>query len=356
MKSSSVLLGITLLIAGTIVVLAALTTFAKAWRGLEERRRSRLTEKLRPQLLTAIHDPSADAALEIQPRHIRSAMSLVRTLLSSLRGEDRERLVGVLERHGVLDGALRDLSSRRGLRRALAADLLGAAGVERAAAPLAALLSDADADVRRTAARALGMIGDPEAIPALLTSLEGRRPVPLNTVTMAILRIGRAGADALLTGFLKGGSRARAVCAELLGLQSMLGAAPALSEAVRNDEVLEVRIRAARALGRIGLPSSVETLAEVMRPSEPVPLRAVAARALGTIGGPRPVSMLREALDADEHIVRQNAAHALAALGAPGLAVLRDLAPRPGGYRTMYAREAISAAALATSGSARGNA
>jgi HEAT repeat protein len=123
---------------------------------------------------------------------------------------------------------------------------------------------------------------------------------------------------------------------------------PALTDALQNDSVLEVRIRAARALGRIGAPGSVDTLAEVMRPEEPAPLRAVAARALGNIGGVRPISLLRDAVDSEEHIVRQNAAHALAAIGEPAHDLLELLGRGRPNRRTIYAREALSASDLAT--------
>jgi HEAT repeat protein len=85
-----------------------------------------------------------------------------------------------------------------------------------------------------------------------------------------------------------------------------------------------------------------------MRPAEPAALRAVAARALGSIGGVRPVSLLRLALDAEEHIVRLNAAYALAAIGAPAREFLERLGDGPPSRRVMYAREAISASDLVT--------
>jgi HEAT repeat protein len=297
-------------------------------------------------LLTAIYDADADVTISKRARDIPVIISLVRSLLPALRGGDRDRLVELLEQQRIIDIALRDAYSRWAVRRARAADLLGAAGVGRGVSQLRFLLLDRDADVRRTAARALGLVGDAEAIPDLLASLDARRRVPLNTVTMAIIRIGPVGAERLLDGFRRGTPRARAVCAEMLGLQGTMGAVPALTEALLGDSVLEVRIRAARALGRIGAPASVDALAEVMRPIEPAPLRAVAARALGSIGGVRPVSLLRDAIESEEHVVRQNAAHALAAIGEPARDLLELLGRGRPNRRTIYAREAISAADL----------
>jgi HEAT repeat protein len=348
MTSSALLFDVTLVIVGALVLMGVLTTVAKVARGFEERRLTRLTAELRPQLLSAIYDPDADVVISRGASDIPVIISLVRSLLPALRGEDRDRLVALLEQQRIVDIALRDAYSRWAVRRARAADLLGIAGVERGVSQLRFLLLDRDADVRRTAARALGLVGAADAIPDLLTSLDARRRVPLNTVTMAIIRIGPAGAARLLDGLRRGSPRARAVCAEMLGLQGTMGAVSTLTEALLGDPVLEVRIRAARALGRIGAPSSVDALAEVMRPNEPVPLRAVAARALGNIGGVRPISLLRNAIESEEHIVRQNAAHALAAIGEPARDLLELLGRGRPNRRTIYAREAISAADLAT--------
>jgi hypothetical protein len=346
MTSSVLLLDVTFVIVGALVLMGVLTTVAKVARGIEERRLAKLTAEVRPQLLTAIYDPNANVAISTGKSDIPVIISLVRSLLPAMRGEDRDRLVELLEQQHIVDIALRDAYSRWSIRRARAADLLGIAGVERGVSQLRFLLIDRDADVRRTAARALGLVGAADAIPDLLAALDDRRSVPLNTVTMAIIRIGPAGAERLLDGLRRGSPRARAVCAEMLGLQGTMGAVPLLTEALRGDPVLEVRIRSARALGRIGAPSSVDALAEAMRQNEPTPLRAVAARAVGNIGGVRPISLLRNAIESDEHIVRQNAAHALAAIGEPARDLLELLCRGRPTLRTMYAREAMSTADL----------
>lgn len=356
MTSSVLLLDVTFVIVGALILMGVLTTTAKIARGIEERRLARLTAELRPQLLRAIYDADADVSISKGASEIPVIISLVRSLLPAMRGGDRDRLIEVLEQQRIVDIALRDAYSRWAVRRARAADLLGIACVERGVSQLRFLLLDRDADVRRTAARALGLVGAAEAIPDLLAALDARRRVPLNTVTMAIIRIGTPGTERLLDGLRRGSPRARAVCAEMLGLQGTMGAVPTLTEALLGDPVLEVRIRAARALGRIGAPGSVDALAEVMREHEPAPLRAVAARALGNIGGVRPISLLRHAVESDEHIIRQNAAHALAAIGEPAREVLELLGRGRPNRRTIYAREAMSASDLAAKVAARNGA
>jgi HEAT repeat protein len=241
----------------------------------------------------------------------------------------------------VIDVALRDLHARTAVRRARAADLLGLAQVTRAVPALVRLLEDRDEDVRRTAARALGHTDDGTSVPPLLRTIE-RRTVPLNTTTMALLRMGPEAVAPLLDGLRVGTVPVRAVCAELLGLRGSVAALQALTAALGSGEALEVRIRAARALGRIGAPSSVDPLADVIRRDEPAPLRAVAARALGQIGGPRTVTLLREALDAPEHMVSMNAARALASAGEEGAKALASASRDRASRRGDYAREGLS--------------
>jgi HEAT repeat protein len=234
------------------------------------------------------------------------------------------------------------------VRRARAADLLGRASVPRAVPELIRLLEDRDGDVRQTAARALGLIGNPAAVPALLETIEPRT-VPLNTSTMAILRMDRGARAPLIDGLLSESQLVRAICAELLGRLGAVSALPELTNVVLSDPALEVRIRAARALGMIGAPSAVDALAAAMRSHEPAPLRAVATRALGRIGGRRTIALLRGALGAPEHVVAMNAAQALAAIGDEGEEVLAQVLLEGPTSRADYAREGLSQVELSRS-------
>jgi HEAT repeat protein len=214
---------------------------------------------------------------------------------------------------------------------------------------LVRLLDDRDADVRRSAARALGLIGDAGAAYALLHTIDART-VPLNTTTMALLRVGREANRALADGLAFGSVMVRATCAELLGLRLAISALAELTTAAQSDPALEVRIRAIRALGSIGAPSSVDALVGAMEAGQPGPVRAVATRALGRIGGPRTISLLRDALDAPEHMVAANAARALATAGDAGEHVLATVACDATTSAKQYAEEGLSIIALARAG------
>jgi hypothetical protein len=336
-------------VAVVLLLLGLLTTAMNVRRGRRDRRMTKRLALLRPKLLAALDGDTEDI---LGPRRSDRAafILLTRSLLPTLRGSDRERLTELLEQTGVIETAVADLGSRTAVRRARAADLLGVASIARCVPELICLLDDRDADVRRTAARALGFIGNAAATRPLLDHIEGSRPVPLNTITMALLRLDRNALEPLIDGLREGGLQVRAVCAELLGLRGSIAALPQLVAALGPREALEVRLRAARALGRIGAPSAVDPLADAMRGDQPVALRAVATRALGEIGGPRTVSLLRAALDAPEHVVAMNAARALAGIGDAGTEVLAHAARETTSMRGAYAREGLSQHELATAG------
>jgi hypothetical protein len=98
---------------------------------------------------------------------------------------------------GAIAGALRRTRLPGAVSRARAAELLGASGDAAALAALSRLLSDRHAEVRAAAVRALGKLGDPDALPLLLEALEGPRSVPEPLVTIALLEIGLAAAPGL---------------------------------------------------------------------------------------------------------------------------------------------------------------
>jgi len=132
----------------------------------------------------------------------------------------------------------------------------------------------------------------------------------------------------------------------VLGLHGALEAVGVLGDRlVDRAEEPEVRIRAARALGRIGSPRSLQALAAVLSRDEPTGLRAVATRALGDIGGDEAATLLIPLLDDPAHVVAANASGALPRCGALGRTLLLG---RAGGEGTgaEHAREALALADL----------
>lgn len=107
------------------------------------------------------------------------------------------------------------------------------------------------------------------------------------------------------------------------------------------DKVLDVRLDAARALGRGGSERAVSPLVEWLSDPE-VRIRVAAAEALGEIGGPQAKAALTRSLGDLDHGVRQRAVRALGAIGKRGDAsVVTALLPRLTDDKADVRREAV---------------
>jgi HEAT repeat protein len=327
----------------TVVVLMFAATLRKLARSASMAKRARLEAELRPQLLRVLADDEPElSGIVISGRAARKTVErLAAGLLSKLRGMDRSALVELLDEHGVIDAARRRTRRVGAVGRARAAAFLGDTSTPRALPELVALLADRDGKVRDVAARALGKLGDPEAVPMLLATLDRHRPRPIATVVMALLHIGPSVAEPLHPGLRLGSPLGRAATVELLGLMGDIPATKELLRVLADDPVLDVRVRAARALGRIGSPEAVRMLMSCIQDPIPIPLRAQAAAALGQIGATDALPALHVALASGEYEVARVAADALWSLGPPGVGVL-SRAATGGGPGAPYAREALA--------------
>jgi HEAT repeat protein len=199
-----------------------------------------------------------------------------------------------LKAKGDVPGLIRALGQdkNRDVRKT-AAVALGQLGDSRAVGPLIAALKDQDKDVGRAAAAALGQISDPRAIEPLVAALSD-------------YYLDEAAAGAL----------------GLIGADAVEPLIAALE-----DQKPGVCGNAAAALGRIGDPRAVEPLIaalENQNAGAPIP----AAVALGRIGDPRGVGPLIAALGARHEGVRKAASGALGRMGSPAVeplvAALKD--------------------------------
>lgn len=332
-----------------LVLLLLLTALRKALRGASDRRRERLEATVRPALLRylAADDPD-QAVLELAGRGVgRSLDTLAAGLLPKLRGEDRDALTRVLTDRGTVDEARRRTRRPGAVRRARAAELLGAAGDADALPDLRRLLTDKNADVRSAAARALGKLGDTDAVPALLEALDGPRPVPAGVVTMALLHVGPRASGALRVGLeATRPAPVRQVSAELLGRLGATDATDRLIRMAAEDPDLQARIAAAGALGRLGMPRAIDPLIELLSPAEPGALREAAATALGSLGGPAAIDALDHTLRGAEHGLARRCAEALVNCGGAAISRL-ELVADEGGVGSAEARGALDGLALA---------
>ncbi|MPY95299.1 MAG: hypothetical protein GEV08_20275 [Acidimicrobiia bacterium] len=339
-------------VSASLVLLVLVTAARRVANGRSAERRARLEAEARPVLLAAIHEPG-ERSLEGLSRAQRHTLErLAAGLLGKLRGEDRAALVEVLEAHGVLAEAVRHTRSRWALRRARAAELLGAAGWSPALWDLARLCTDRRAEVRLVAARALAKLGDPVAVPVLLATLEPPARLPVGTVAMALARITEGAAPRLRVALASSAPQARAIAADLLGLHGAVVAVDELGVVLRDDPEAPVRAACARALGRIGSPRCVAPLLDAAGADPADAVRAEAVGALGLAGSPRAVPVLARALEEGTAEVSERAAAALAVLGPKARSVLRlrRAVPGPAGER---AGAALARAELADDGRRR---
>jgi len=248
-----------------------------------------------------------------------------------------------------------------------------------AVTPLAAALRQDVWQMRQTAAWALGMTDDPEAMPPLVAALADKRPdvriaaawalgelanpaaaEPLikafkdnetdhDVRRLAAYALGEIGdsdavkphiSDAvklLLAGLKDEIWSVRKEAAEAFGKIGDLDAVkPYISGAVKplmaalEDEDRSVREAAAWALGEIGDSNIVKMLIKVLKDGETEGARAAAAQALGKIGDRQALDPLKKALENDGNSsVRETAAWALGEIGGskavkPLMAVLGD--------------------------------
>lgn len=296
----------------------------KSSRDRIERRREALVVEMRPVVIEAIE---SGAPLPLGGRRRRVAETMAVSLLSKLRGSDREALAGLLDDAGVLARARRGLDSRSPVRRLRSAQLLGAAGSVSEVEALVRLLDDRDSDVREAAAQALGRLGDPGAVGPLFEQLDADR-VSGHAVSMAVMRIGADASVQIAAALGNDAARSRAVAAELVGILGVYGARRHLEHLL--DEPGAVRISAARSLGRLGFPSStqviVDRLERVLGSDDPgdVDWTIALISALSSIGSPDAIPVLRLAAVGHYRV----AVVARRALAAQGVAPIEHL-PHP---------------------------
>ncbi len=214
--------------------------------------------------------------------------------------------------------------------KSFAARALGKIGDGQAVEPLIKALSDEEGYFRNCVARALGKIGDARAVEPLIEALEDDHGDGSYGAAWALGKIGGARAVEALIEALGGEhwrslpygqnikTWLRAGAAKALGENGGARAVEPLIEALEDDDG-DVRSSAAWALGTIG-KAAVEPLIKELEyedSSTPHPweVRMYAARALGKIGDGRAVEPLITALGDEDEYVCDAAKEALRKLG-----------------------------------------
>ncbi len=264
-------------------------------------------------------------------------------LTTTLRPRERLALARSLSRSAHLARERRVLAgSEPAARRELAARRLGLLPSARARRVLRLALVRGPENVSLAAARSLARHRDLQALRWLLEhpATLSHRPLP---ALSGLLRAFGPGARALLIAALEQGLiETRLECASIdaLGVSRCLSARGSIAQRLVSPH-LELRVAAARALGRLGMGEAIPALAMALTdPNWPV--RAMAAQALGRLSATPAVEALCDCVGDRSWWVRHHAAYALLGLGDEGRDALCELAARSNDrYAREMAREAL---------------
>ncbi|NNN19527.1 MAG: hypothetical protein HKL84_06695, partial [Acidimicrobiaceae bacterium] len=274
---------------------------------------------------------------------------LTETILTKVKGTSKDILVSFLEARGTIDQAIRRTRRFGYLGRCRAASFLGNLGVPQAREPLEKLLRDRKRDVRMIAARGLGQLGDPSSIPSLFKAIESKkRVVPFGTVLVALMRMGPAGKPLIRSGLSAKGELVRAASAEILGLLGAVEYTSDLIDHLEQDPSVDIQIRCARALGRIGSPRALAPLRNSLQKQMPRGLRMISCGALASIGGNEVIDEIAQLVNEEDTQLARASAHAASQMGPKGIQVLWRLidTDSPG---ALIAREELARTAVKSS-------
>lgn len=276
-------------------------------------------------------------------RRLAKAKEFRAAILEYLRfldGEERDRLVELARRIGMVEKLLEGLRSPDRDRRARSVEGLAEIADVETLAPLVFALRDPVPEIQVQAASALARIGDPRAVRSILSAMDQAEPWAAQRFADALFQFGR---DAVggMTAYLTTAGTYRPLVARVLGLLGDLRAEPALIQSLSSDD-LELRTRAAAALGRAGTPQSVPYLLDLLR-DDRWEVRAQAATALGGSMDRAALPGLEKVLADQAWWVRHNAAAALVEIPG-GVEALREALDHP----DPYARDAAAAVLLSS--------
>lgn len=216
---------------------------------------------------------------------------------------------------GDLKGVIEAMGHSQPFMRFAASDLLAAEGKSALPLLLAALSHD-NPDVRKGAARALGIIGDFEAVQPLLERLDKESPGVGQFIVDALADIGDSQVVPELCKLTRSHSLSlRYSAVRGLGKIGDQRAIPFLVEAL-SDSASIVRLRAVESLSQMREPSLWAPISEMLKDAS-AGVRGVAARALGDMNSLRALDELLPLLQSDIESDLLETVNTLGRLGDP---------------------------------------
>ena len=180
-------------------------------------------------------------------------------------------------------------------------------------------LFDEDPEVRKSAAEALGLLGDPVSVePLALAAVHDKRIDVRKAAAEALVRIDQAEARNLLVEALSDEAlNVRRAAAETLGWLGDRAAVTPLVGVTLYDERRTVRLAAADALNQLDPNAAMELLEDVLDDEDPDSRRA-AAEALGFLDNRSAIEGLAIVAVYDDSEVRKAGRHSVTEQARPG--------------------------------------
>ncbi len=338
-------------VASVVLALVMFVAVARWVRLARRRRTERVVAPLRPLLIRLAAadevDQEAFGALASLPeKQWRVIEPRVFRLLDKVRGLAATAIEGLLVSRGAVTTSVIGARSPSPVKRANAIVRLAALRQREQAGLIEQMLRDADEDVRRAAAIALGKIGRAESVRPLLESVPARRSVSPLVVGDALVRIGHPAVADLIAALSWGCPWQRQLAAEALGRIGTTVAEEALAAAAAGDESENVRAAAARALRKAGTWYAAGPLLDIAKSDPCIRVRCEAILALSEHSGAPVVEPLEIMLGDLEYDIASVAALALTRMGLPGREVLERAAAGNDHWAASHAMEALMAADL----------
>jgi HEAT repeat protein len=317
---------------GMGAALAALVTTIVIRRFLSDRGRQR-EQSMRPAVEVAVVEYLAAEESEL-PRFAAGSGDILQMvaleMIAELHGRERDRLVTLLERSGVVAETAVGLGSRRRRVRRSAAEALRQIGSEEAVELLSTSLLDRDLDTRLTCAAALAELSDEELAPAILAIADSTASDRPGAVAAILVTLGRRHPSALGAALaLDASPEVRRLAAAVVGELRLAEHVDALRRALESEDD-ELTARAARGLGMIGDDGALYRLLELLDDKDRIWfVRLAATDALGVIGDQRAVELLEHELNSDGWLLQAKAAKSLRLLGGEGEGALQRALDSP---------------------------
>jgi len=205
--------------------------------------------------------------------------------------------------------------------RRTAAKALGDLGDSCAVEPLLLVMRDREERVRQAAAEALGKLGDARAFQPLVAALKDQDRDVCLAASNALVRFGDAAVESLVAELNDGTPVVRLMAIDALAKIGGARALPSFVTALKDPDK-DVRLAASNALVSIGGPAVELLMAESTNTNSVV--RQLVIEALAKIGDARAVRSFVAALNDPDREVRLEASGALVKIGAPAIDGLID--------------------------------